>query len=93
MIHVNGSSIDIEGPVIIDNFCQLREAAKPYIGQGDWTVNWGGVKEVDSTALALILAWQRESALHHKRTRNVNLPANLKSLAELYGLSDLIAAD
>jgi len=93
MIRVNGTAIDIEGPVILDNFCQLREEARPYIGQADWTVNWGGVEEVDSAALALLLAWQRESTLHRKRTRNINLPANLKSLAELYGLSDLIAAD
>lgn len=90
MIQVNGTSIELEGPITLESFCQLREATKAHIGPSDWTVNWKNVKEVDSTALALIFTWQRESAVHGKQTRNINLPANLKSLAELYGISDLI---
>jgi phospholipid transport system transporter-binding protein len=90
MIQVNGTSIELEGPITLESYCQLRGATKPYIGQSEWTINWKDVTEVDSTALALIFAWQRESALHGKQTHNINLPANLKSLAELYGISDLI---
>jgi phospholipid transport system transporter-binding protein len=94
MIQLNGTSIELEGPVTLESFCQLRELTRPHIGQAgsDWTVDWKNVKEVDSTALALIFAWQRESAAHGKQTRNMNLPPNLKSLAELYGISDLIPA-
>jgi phospholipid transport system transporter-binding protein len=90
MIQVNGTSIELEGPITLESFCELRAATQPHIGQADWTVDWKNVKEVDSTALALILAWQRESAVHGKQIRNINLPANLKSLAELYGVSELI---
>lgn len=90
MIRVEGNTMAIEGAVTLDNICQLRETAKSNIGQADWTVDWSGVKEVDSTALSLILAWQRESADHGKQIHNVNLPANLQSLAELYGVVELI---
>jgi phospholipid transport system transporter-binding protein len=90
MIQVNGTSIELEGPVTLESFCELRAAIKPHIGESNWTVDWKTVKEVDSTALALILAWQRESAIQSRQIRNINLPANLKSLAELYGISDLI---
>jgi phospholipid transport system transporter-binding protein len=92
MISINGNVIAIEGPVTLENICQLREEVRQHIGQVDWTLDWSGVKEVDSTALSLILAWQRESAGQGKQTRNINLPANLRSLAELYGVSDLIPA-
>jgi phospholipid transport system transporter-binding protein len=90
MIQVNGTSIELEGPITLESFCKLREATEPHIGESDWTINWTNVKDVDSTALALILAWQRESTLRGKRIHNINLPGNLKSLAELYGISDLI---
>jgi phospholipid transport system transporter-binding protein len=84
-------AIRLDGPITLDTLCGVREAAKSYIGESDWIVDWGQVDEVDSTALSLILNWQRESALQGKRIRNINLPVNLKSLAQLYGISDLIA--
>ena len=90
MIQVNGTSIELEGAITLESFCKLRAATEPHIGESDWTINWKNVKVVDSTALAVIFAWQRESAARGKQTRNINLPANLKSLAELYGISDLI---
>jgi phospholipid transport system transporter-binding protein len=40
--------------------------------------------------VALMLHWRREAERLGKALRYVHLPANLQSLAELYGVDDLI---
>jgi len=56
----------------------------------DITVDLSGVTEVDSAAVSLLLEWRRQ-ALRAKRTiRFSNIPANLKSLATVYGVSELL---
>lgn len=91
MIDVNGSVLALSGPVTIATHVALRSTAASHIGQSDWTVDWTKVTEVDSSALSLIFAWQRMSLAANKSVRNLNLPANLQSLAELYGVADLIS--
>jgi len=90
MIDVNGTVLALSGPVTIATHAALRSAAASHIGQGDWTIDWANVTEVDSSALSLIFAWQRASLETNKTIRNLNLPSNLQSLAELYGVADLI---
>ena len=55
------------------------------------TVDLAGVTEVDSSALSLLLEWRREAVRNGREIRYRNLPANLKSLAELYGVTELIS--
>lgn len=50
------------------------------------------VTEVDSSGLAVVFGWLREAQRLGKTVRIVNLPQNLSSLAEVYGVSDLLAA-
>jgi len=54
------------------------------------TIDFAGITEVDSSAVALLLEWRREAARRHKGLQFVNLPPNLLSLAELYGVTELI---
>lgn len=49
-----------------------------------------GVTEVDSSGLAVVFGWVREARRLGKTFRISNLPANLASLAEVYGVSDLL---
>ena len=41
-------------------------------------------------ALSLLLEWRREGIRNGRAIRYLNLPANLKSLAELYGVTELL---
>ena len=54
-------------------------------------VDLSGVTEVDSSAISLLLEWRREAARAGRRVEFQNVPPNLRTLAELYGVSDLVA--
>jgi phospholipid transport system transporter-binding protein len=67
---------------------QLGEAA---IQNGDARFDLSAVKRCDSSAVALMLAWQRAA---HARGLHLELegaPASLCSLATLYGVNTLIS--
>ena len=90
MIQVDNTALKLRGPVTIETHVGLREAATPHIGQADWIIDWTDVTDVDSSALSLLFAWQRASLAAGGSIRVHNLPPNLKSLAELYGVAELI---
>ena len=48
------------------------------------------VSEVDSSALSIILAWLRTASEYGINLRMANPPANLISLATLYGVAELL---
>ena len=90
MIRVENTALKLKGPVTIETHVALREAATPYIGQSDWPLDWSEVTEVDSSALSLLFAWERASQVQGRTIRVSSLPPNLKSLAQLYGVAELI---
>jgi phospholipid transport system transporter-binding protein len=53
-------------------------------------VDFAEVSDIDTTALSLILEWKRRAQTENQTLSFVNLPANLNSLAALYGVSELI---
>jgi phospholipid transport system transporter-binding protein len=53
-------------------------------------IDFSGITDIDSSAVALLLEWRRQALARRKSLEFVNLPANLMALAELYGVADLI---
>lgn len=53
-------------------------------------VDMSGVTEVDSVAISLLFEWLRQARESRCDLMYSNLPANLTSLALLYGVLDLI---
>ena len=51
-----------------------------------------GLREFDSSALALLLACRREAVAAGKAFSVQGLPARLRQLADLYGVAELIPA-
>jgi phospholipid transport system transporter-binding protein len=80
----------LSGAVTVTTVPGLLNACLPAIQQGAKIIDFAGATELDSAALALILACQREAARLNATLRCVNLPANLISLATLYGVSEFI---
>jgi phospholipid transport system transporter-binding protein len=68
----------------------LEESERVFSGT-DIIVDLGGVTEVDSAAVSLLLEWRRSARAANRKIDFTNVPANVKSLAELYGVSDLLA--
>ena len=48
------------------------------------------VGEVDSSGLAVVFAWLRAATARGGSIRVINAPKNLVSLAEVYGVADLL---
>lgn len=51
------------------------------------------VEAVDSASVALLLAWRRRAAAEGKPVAFAHLPPSLASLAQLYGVEDLLVAE
>jgi phospholipid transport system transporter-binding protein len=81
------------GNITSDNAAALAEAGAAAIRAGDLQFDLSAVQRVDSSAVALLLAWQRAAKAAGKSVSFANLPAGLLSLAELYGVSALLGLD
>jgi phospholipid transport system transporter-binding protein len=60
------------------------------LAAGETEFDFGGVKAADSTALALMLAWQRRAQAQGRALKFLNVPANVDALAKLYGVDGLL---
>jgi phospholipid transport system transporter-binding protein len=94
MISLEGSRAALAGPVTLANVnAVLAEGARAFKAltvEMPLTVDLAGVTEVDSTAVSLLLEWRRAAARDKRVIDYVNYPANLKSLIQLYGVTELL---
>jgi phospholipid transport system transporter-binding protein len=90
MIACNDGRCTVQGPVTANNVVSLlAEGAERFKGPSVM-VDLSGITEVDSSALSLLLEWRREAVRNGREIRYRNLPASLKSLANLYGVTELL---
>ena len=90
MIVCNEDRCTVQGPVTANNVVSLMaQGAERFTGPRV-TVDLSGVTEVDSSALSLLLEWRREAVRNGREIRYRNLPGSLKSLADLYGVTELL---
>jgi len=90
MLRREGEALLIEGPVTFDTVPDLVSAPGECFRQGVVVVDFAGVTEVDSAAVALALEWVRQAERASVALRLVNVPASIRNLAKLYGVSDLL---
>lgn len=85
-----GDRATLTGPVTLANVnAVLAEGARTFKAPA-LTVDLAGITEVDSTAVSLLLEWRRAAQREKRAIAYVNYPANLKSLIQLYGVTDLL---
>jgi phospholipid transport system transporter-binding protein len=92
MIACDGERCIVQGPITMGNVTAVLAESLPLFTASHMVIDLGGVTELDSSAVSLLLEWRREADKANRRVEYVNLPANLKSLAELYGVSHLLDA-
>ena len=90
MIERSGDQIVIRSAMTFAEAVRLRDAVLKEIDRNGVTIDLGAVAEADSTALSLLLEWQRAAKASGWTLRFSNLPGNLRSLAEVYGVLELI---
>ncbi|MBC7944240.1 MAG: STAS domain-containing protein [Burkholderiales bacterium] len=85
--------MSVVGAITIDNVSDLIETGRAKLDPEIREVDLRGLSEVDSSAIGLLLEWQRSAqARHGVHLRFRNLPENLRSLATLYDVLELIPA-
>ena len=75
----------------MSNAATIVAAGVDAIRGGDSAMDLSVVQTCDSSAVAAVLAWQREAARAGRTLQLVGLPASLLSLAKVYGVDPLIA--
>ena len=92
MITLDGERASLAGPVTLANINALiAEGVRVFKSAPNVTVDLAGVTEVDSTAVSLLLEWRRAAQRDQRAIDYVNYPANLKSLIQLYGVTELLS--
>ncbi|HEY6865070.1 MAG TPA: STAS domain-containing protein [Burkholderiales bacterium] len=90
MIRRNADRLVVEGPVTLDTVPELAAGLEAQLGTGDAVVDFGGVTDVDSSAVALVLEWRRQAEVRGVSLRVANAPEALQNLARLYGVLELL---
>ena len=80
----------LNGDVVIGSAKAILTTSQGFAIESNTKIDFAQVADIDTTALSLILEWKRRAQTENKTLTFVNLPANLSSLSQLYGVSDLI---
>lgn len=92
MIACEGNGCRITGVVSVDSVGGLLRELQPQLAKGVDTLDFSGVETADSAALALIFSAMRQARQAGHTLACTGLPASFTTLAELYGVSELLPA-
>lgn len=90
MIRDAGDRIEVSGPLTLGKAREMLEAGNALISRPEVTFDLTQVQEVDSSGLTIVFGWVRAARSQGKVVRISNPPQNLLSLAELYGVTELL---
>lgn len=90
MISFDAGRVRVRAAMTMANAAALRPALAAHLAQGAIEVDLAEVSELDSSALAVMFEWRRAAAARNCAVRYVGVPTNLKTLADLYGVADLL---
>ena len=77
----------------MNNAAEVAAAGIQAIRGGDYAFDLSAVRTCDSSAVAVVLAWQREAQASGRRLALAGLPPALVSLATVYGVAPLLDLD
>lgn len=80
---------NISGDMLISTVSQLLTTSKNLVLK-DAIIDFAQVTDIDTSTISLILEWKRRAQKENQTIKLINLPDNLKSLSQLYGVDDLI---
>ena len=85
-----GGELSVEGSITINNVVAMVGQGIALLDRNNMVIDLARVAEVDSSAISMLLEWQREAGRRNCPIRFANIPLNLRSLVQLYGLSELM---
>ena len=91
MMRRDGTRAVVSGPATLANVRSLLEEGREQLKSGVRTVDLAGVTELDSSLLAVLLAWQREARAANLTLAVEGLPEGLVTIARLYGVEEILS--
>lgn len=88
MIEAQAGTLAVTVPMTMDNARGLLEAGRSALSAGEVVFDFSRVADADSSALAVLLGWLRMAAETQSTVKFAHLPSGVRSLAELYGLTE-----
>lgn len=90
MIEREGGCLAVKVPLIMANARGLLEAGRAALQPGEQVFDFSAVDEADSSAIAIMLGWLRAAEAARSTIKFAHIPAGVRSLAELYGVTELL---
>lgn len=85
-----GDSLAVSGDMTMEGAAALLADGNARIAVAQPRFDLAGVANIDSSSLAVLFGWQRTAQAHGKMLALANPPASLISLAEVYGVTELL---
>ncbi len=87
----DNENICLEGNINFNNVVKTRGSGIELMNAvSSVYIDLIGVKQADSSSLALLVAWARAAKSQHKKIKLLNIPAFLASLARVSGLDAVL---
>lgn len=80
----------VSGDLLMGNACKILDQSVELEMVSNLEVDFSAVTDVDTSALSLMMEWQRRAAASSHTIRFTHVPVNLTSLADLYGVKAFI---
>jgi phospholipid transport system transporter-binding protein len=90
MIVREDGRLRVDAPMVMANATALLAAGCAALQPGEQIFDLSCVAEADSSAVAVMLGWVREAPLSRSTVRFARIPEGVRSLADLYGVTDLL---
>ena len=85
-----GDRLVLSGRLTMTTVPALYEQGLQYLAGEDLLVDFSKVEAVDSAAVSMLLCWTRAAQVQKRNLRVTGLPEDLLSLANLYGVADIL---
>ena len=90
MIERQAQCLVVKVPMVMANARKLLEAGRAALQPGEQIFDLGQIAGADSSAIAVMLGWLRVASRSRSTVKFAHIPPGVCSLAELYGVSELL---
>jgi phospholipid transport system transporter-binding protein len=90
MIEREAQRLLIKVPMVMANARDLLEVGRSALQPGEQIFDLKGVATADSSAIAVMLGWLRVADRTRSTVKFAHIPPGVRSLAELYGVTELL---
>ncbi|MCL2345954.1 MAG: STAS domain-containing protein [Desulfobulbus sp.] len=90
MIERDAERLLVKAPLLMANARGLLDAGRAALRAGEQIFDFSQAGEADSSALVVMFGWLRSASAAQATIRFAHIPPGVLSLAELYGVTELL---